>query len=308
MSNIEPQQQVTVYKGLSDSYGLMSKPDSVNKYLSLYSSLMDQYYDKSIAESSIKLYQLYNYGVEQQIAKAKEAEAAFAKFLLMLMFIFIIVLIALVIFIKYRHILAQKKVIDITLAHEHTLEELRIEESRLYLLRSQKNELEELLSQIREENSQFCQELSKLNQAIHDKTNKIFDLSSQIDQLETLIEPNRSLDANKLFWHSEVVDYFRRVFTSKGYTIKEEDWDRLQSIVNKLFPNFWRVVDINGKLSKTDKRICILVKAKFNPSEIEYLLQMKHSYASNARKRLHQTIFGYPGSGEDFDKKILFIK
>ena len=52
----------------------------------------------------------------------------------------------------------------------------------------------------------------------------------------------------------------------------------------------------------------MLVKARFSPSEIEYIMNMKHSYATNARKRLHNTIFGYPGSGEEFDKKILFIK
>ena len=107
---------------------------------------------------------------------------------------------------------------------------------------------------------------------------------------------------------SEIVRQFRNSLTAKGDVINSKHWNKLQDTIIHLFPNFESVVNRNRELSKKEFQVCMLVKARFSPSEIEYIMNMKHSYATNARKRLHNTIFGYPGSGEEFDRKILFIK
>jgi hypothetical protein len=133
-------------------------------------------------------------------------------------------------------------------------------------------------------------------------------LNNIIAQLEKTIEPDKHSDANELLMQSEAVYLLRKSLIAKGYTIKDEHWQKLFETINHLFPNFESVINRDGKLSKTDIQVCMLVNARFSPSEIDYIMNMKHSYATNARKRLHNTIFGYPGSGDDFDKKIHFIQ
>ena len=122
-------------------------------------------------------------------------------------------------------------------------------------------------------------------------------LKEMIEQFEKMIEPDKHADANELLCHSEVVHQIRSCLTTKGASINSAHWTKLQHIIRHLFPNFETIVNCEGKLSKKDLQVCMLVKARFSPSEIEYILNMKHSYATNARKRLHNTIFGYPGSG-----------
>lgn len=156
--------------------------------------------------------------------------------------------------------------------------------------------------------SQYNDELSCINKDILAKSAEISQLKGMIEQFEKMIEPDKHTDANEMLCQSEAVHLFRSSLTKKNASITSKDWKKLQDTIKHLFPNFEYAINKNGKLSNKELQVCMLVKARFSPSEIEYIMNMKHSYATNARKRLHNTIFGYPGSGEEFDKKILFIK
>ena len=308
LHNLEPIIRVFVYKKLSDSYKMLSQTDSAYKYLALHAELMDKCYDSSVAEVCINAQQLYNYGIEQKIAKQKSAEASMLKTYLIWTLIAIIILFSLTVYIRYRKLLAQKEAADLRIAHNKAMTTLRSAEEQLNILTSQKEEVEKLLLEETIKSSQYNDELSSINQEILAKSAEIDQLNNIIAQLEKTIEPNKHSDANELLMQSETVYLLRKSLIAKGHTIKDEHWQKLFETINHLFPNFESVINRDGKLSKTDIQVCMLVKARFSPSEIDCIMNMKHSYATNARKRLHNTIFGYPGSGDDFDKKIHFIQ
>ena len=308
LHNLEPIIRVFVYKKLSDSYKMLSQTDSAYKYLALHAELMDKCYDSSVAEVCINAQQLYNYGIEQKIVKQKSAEASMLKTYLIWTLIAIIILFSLTVYIRYRKLLAQKEAADLRIAHNKAMTTLRSAEEQLNILTSQKEEVEKLLLEETIKSSQYNDELSSINQEILAKSEEIDQLRNMIEQFEKMIEPDKHSDANELLCQSEIVRQFRNSLTAKGDVINSKHWNKLQDTIIHLFPNFESVVNRNRELSKKEFQVCMLVKARFSPSEIEYIMNMKHSYATNARKRLHNTIFGYPGSGEEFDRKILFIK
>ena len=297
-----------LYYNISTSYKMLSQTDSAYKYLALHAELMDKCYDSSVAEACINAQQLYDYGIEQKIAKQKSAEASLVKTYLIWALIAITILVTLVLYIRYRNLLAQKEAADLRIAHNNAMDSLRSAEVQLNILTSQKDEVEKLLVEETIKSAQYNDELSSINKDIIAKSTEIHKLKSMISQYEKMIELDKYTDANELLCQSEAVHQFRKSLTAKGSSIDSCHWTKLQNTIRHLFPNFESQINKDGKLSKNDLQVCMLVKARFSPSEIEYIMNMKHSYATNARKRLHNTIFGFPGSGEEFDKKILFIK
>ena len=297
-----------LYCNISTSYKMLSQTDSAYKYLALHAELMDKCYDSSVAEACINAQQLYDYGIEQKIAKQKSAEASLVKTYLIWTLIAIIILVTLLLYIRYRNLLAQKEAADLRIAHNNAMDSLHSAEVQLNILTSQKDEVEKLLVEETIKSAQYNDELSSINKDIIAKSTEIHKLKSMISQYEKMIEPDKYTDANELLCQSEAVHQFRKSLTAKGSSIDSSHWTKLQNTIRHLFPNFESQINKDGKLSKNDWQVCMLVKARFSPSEIEYIMNMKHSYATNARKRLHNTIFGYSGSGEEFDKKILFIK
>lgn len=297
-----------LYCNISTSYKMLSQTDSAYKYLALHAELMDKCYDSSVAEACINAQQLYDYGIEQKIAKQKSAEASLVKTYLIWTLIAIIILVTLLLYIRYRNLLAQKEAADLRIAHNNAMDSLHSAEVQLNILTSQKDEVEKLLVEETIKSAQYNDELSSINKDIIAKSTEIHKLKSMISQYEKMIEPDKYTDANELLCQSEAVHQFRKSLTAKGSSIDSSHWTKLQNTIRHLFPNFESQINKDGKLSKNDWQVCMLVKARFSPSEIEYIMNMKHSYATNARKRLHNTIFGYSGSAEEFDKKILFIK
>lgn len=297
-----------VYRGVSDAYYMLSQKDSAYKYLVLHTQLMNQRYDSSVAEATLNAKHLYDYSVEQKIARQKETEASRVKTYLAWSLAVIVTLFAFVLYIRNRKLLAQKEAADLRLAHGHAMSALQFAEAQLQMLSSQKTEIEQRLSEETTKSVQYVDELSQISRNIQAKSDEICQLQNKIANLEQMIEPDKHTDANELLSHSEAVVALRNCLMTRGYSINSDHWKNLQQTIQHLFPNFEAVINKDGKLPKSDMQLCMLVKAKFTPSEIDYIMQMKHSYASNARKRLHKTIFGYPGSGEEFDSKIRFIK
>ena len=58
------------------------------------------------------------------------------------------------------------------------------------------------------------------------------------------------------------------------------------------------------KLNMNELRLCQLILCGFEPFQIDDLLEMKHSYSSKTRQRLHQKVFGTEGTAADFDRKL----
>ena len=293
---------LVLYKFLADYYNKQALVDSAYKYLKLYETRNAEFSAKRKTQSILNIYH------QQKHEYSEQQSSRIRIYIIIGALIVIILLVTIVLYIRYRKLLAQKEAADLRIAHNKAMDTLRSAEEQLNILTSQKEEVEKLLLEETIKSSQYNDELSSINQEILAKSAEIDQLNNIIAQLEKTIEPDKHSDANELLMQSEAVYLLRKSLIAKGHTIKDEHWQKLFETINHLFPNFESVINRDGKLSKTDIQVCMLVKAKFSPSEIDCIMNMKHSYATNARKRLHNTIFGYPGSGDDFDKKIHFIQ
>ena len=291
-----------LYKFLADYYNKQAQVDSAYKYLKLYETRNAEFSAKRKTQSILNIYH------QQKHEYSEQQSSRIRIYIIIGALIVIILLVTIVLYIRYRKLLAQKEAADLRIAHNKAMDTLRSAEEQLNILTSQKEEVEKLLLEETIKSSQYNDELSSINQEILAKSAEIDQLNNIIAQLEKTIEPDKHSDANELLMQSEAVYLLRKSLIAKGHTIKDEHWQKLFETINHLFPNFESVINRDGKLSKTDIQVCMLVKARFSPSEIDCIMNMKHSYATNARKRLHNTIFGYPGSGDDFDKKIHFIQ
>lgn len=291
-----------LYKFLADYYNKQAQVDSAYKYLKLYETRNTEFSAKRKTQSILNIYH------QQKHEYSEQQSSRIRIYIIIGALIVIILLVTIVLYIRYRKLLAQKEAADLRIAHNKAMTILRSAEEQLNILTSQKEEVEKLLLEETIKSSQYNDELSSINQEILAKSEEIDQLNNIIAQLEKTIEPDKHSDANELLMQSEAVYLLRKLLIAKGHTIKDEHWQKLFETINHLFPNFESVINRDGKLSKTDIQVCMLVKARFSPSEIDCIMNMKHSYATNARKRLHNTIFGYPGSGDDFDKKIHFIQ
>ena len=88
-------------------------------------------------------------------------------------------------------------------------------------------------------------------------------------------------------------------------TVKDEDWERIQSMMDYVYPHFRkRLYDIYSQLSTMEERICILLKFSFSPTGIARIVNRTGAAVANARKRLHKKIHKTDENSEKFDEFI----
>ena len=93
-----------------------------------------------------------------------------------------------------------------------------------------------------------------------------------------------------------------------NYTVSQEDWKTLQETVENIHPTFYANMHIRQTLTPKDYQICLLVKSRFGPTDINVIMGQEHSYSSKAMERLHKKVFGSEGSAAQFREKIARIQ
>ena len=95
----------------------------------------------------------------------------------------------------------------------------------------------------------------------------------------------------------------RKAASAKSAT--HEDWEDIMELMMQNSPNFFENLYQRGNLSDKERNICILIKLRFQPSEIASLTDSSPQNVTNIRQRLLQRLFGKNGGAKDFDQMIL---
>ena len=152
------------------------------------------------------------------------------------------------------------------------------------------NELENLLANETDKSQCLINEL-----AIHKESLQLYNQQAKLKK-----EATDSIES------SEIVARFRkRLFDNTNPTIN--DWDQLDKYINQQFPGFKNVLYKLAKLSEIEYQVCLLLKAKFTPTEITKLVNLSKSGLGNARKRLFVKAFKTDGTASDWDKFIISL-
>ena len=315
-----------IYKGLIRIYGMYNKMDSVMKYMLLYSDTKEKVYYSSTAQATINAKALYDYSVEQRIAKEAEAQKIHWRINFLSLAVMALAVIGLIVLLwmrqhyrKERELSrkelelsrkeAQSKALQAELtATRQNLEVTAREQAELI---GKKEELEERLRRLsnsldneKETTDTLARELESVKTDIQAKAQTIELQNLLIKNLEqaigTMDHNNRMEKLRKYPVLAQIRQYLN---SPKASSFPNAYWQKLATIVEEGFPTFYSVTHANGAISEDEYRICLLTKAGFSVSEMNILMG-KTEYASNTKKRLLKKIFGIEGKPAEFDLHI----
>ena len=153
--------------------------------------------------------------------------------------------------------------------------------------------------------------ISTLEDLLANETNKsqslINELAIQKESLQLFTQQAKLReDAANAIETAEIVARFRKTLSNDSNP-SDNDWEQLDKYINQQFPGFKNVLYKLAKLSEIEYQVCLLLKAKFTPTEITKLVNLSKSGLGNARKRLFVKAFKTDGTASDWDKFIISL-
>lgn len=260
------------------------------EYMKQYVLLKDSIDNIKETETVAKINALYNYQhtAEENNKLVLSIERGKNKNLLLLLILSIFTIGALIVF---YHI---KKKVQETLRIERVLKQIEEDKhnNSLAVIKENKQKMSQLDTTI-----QQCDHLQK----------ELNLLQKEMLELRNreIVEAN-SNDDLRITTFLQSTLYILIQDASNGKTIiKDEDWERIQSMLDYVYPHFRkRLHDLYPQLSTMEERICILLKFSFSPAGIARIVNRSGSAITNARKRLHKKIHKTDENSEKFDEFI----
>jgi hypothetical protein len=253
------------------------------KYTKLYSEAKEKSFDEAKTKAIIQAKSLYDYSIEQTEAKVKaKTNARLTLIILALIFAFAITF---YIFLYHRE-KKKREISELRREYEIALRELKETENTLAILEEERSADKDLIAS-------FLRDKEKL-------TTHIANL-----ERELLKRDSRKADIN--LSKTEIVRKFydaRQHGMAGEYKLCDEDWEKLRAAVENIYPTFFETMNARQRLSVKDYRTCLLVKAKFTPSDINILMEQTESYSTQTKKRLHKKVFGCEGTAAEFERKV----
>ena len=270
-----PSDYIFTYKGLTELYKKLHRPDSVAKYADLARMMTDSAYAQMSTEHLQQMQAMYNYNRYRQTAEEAEKDALRTKYISIII-IMAIMAAAIGGALAVRTYIMRKR-------------RARVDEIKEY--KRKINELEMSRAELESINSGLNAEVNRM---IEEKTKKI-------DILKTEYEKNFNNVKDKDLFECEPIVIQIRWKARK--TTKPMDKDEI-SRLKELFKDYRPLSNWENTLNNNEYLICLLVRLDFVPAEICILTDLSSSNISNIRKRLLEKMTGREGSPKDFDKYI----
>ena len=225
---------------------------------------------------------MYDYSTERNLAEKKAREVSW---LVQALITFLLIAILIAIYARYRNEKRKRKIGELEQRYDKACTELLCAEETIMALEREKATNDSRIAAYVKKADQLREEVVYYQKAL-----------SKIDK--------RRKDVNLV--ETKIVNRFRYSLThiSEQDKVQDSHWQELKETVESLYPSFYQVLNERQELQENEYRVCLLVKAGFEPFDIDILMDKKHTYASNTRKRLHKKVFGIEGSGAEFDQKI----
>lgn len=179
--------------------------------------------------------------------------------------------------------------------------------------------------------------LKQINESIHRKSKKYVDdnkrrISELEQQLDTAGKENKELrtklenEKSKLVSENEIAEIanieheqaFSQVVSTDVYhrfygllsadpvkNPNEDDWNELERVVNAAYEGFTDRLASICRLSRHEKRVCLLIKMNVPPSKIALLTNHTETSVSATRRRLYEKYFGKKDAPKAWDDFIL---
>ena len=338
-----------IYSSLADVYGIKHLLDSVLKYTALYTAEKERRYHEETGNTTLQMAALYDYSVEQKIAKEESRTAAKRKKII----VSLLALFATVFFLAaalWYHLRSKKeeRIRNLEMELSHIISSRQAAESQteslikeisgiktaqqetqqeIERLMEEKSRKEQMLAEEQARNDLLIQERNRIEESLAEERSKAEQLAARerenlsvqeelrgiinerngrIEELERILLPSSTKEKDEQLKESLALVPFKQFFDAgKNTSPTKTEWKALANLIEKTYPTFYSRTQSHKLISNEEYRICLLVKARFEPKEIEALLGLTYNTISIRRKRLLKKIFDMDGGAEDFDRKIL---
>ena len=268
------------FKRLMNVYDKLMKPDSVRKYAVLFTQANDS---ASLAQSSqeiIRMQAIYNYENHKQKAIEAKEETENYKRTLYILCLFI----AIIGYFTYSSWNKHKKKY-----HEKLRQENKKYQEVYNTYLSKQKELELLLSDKKQLRAEMEAEISTLRQALQ--------AYHQYDDLEAIWTKERNI------LESDIIKHFHKL-AARAKQPSATEWECFFEETAKQTPAFQtEITKENINLTSQERRVCLLTRLHFIPSEICALLNISPQRLTNLRSGINGKLFQGKGA-KQFDDNI----
>ena len=273
-----PSDYIFTYKGLTELYKKLHRPDSVAKYADLALMMTDSAYAQMSTEHLQQMQAMYNYNRYRQNAEEAEKDALRTKY------ISIIIIMAIMAAAIGGALAVRTYIIRKRRARVNDIKEY---ERSISELKKARRELDILT-----ENRQ-----TRMESLIKEKEEEI----ERLQKEKAEYEKKKDITARMMpFADEPVVILLRRHAEKEHVMMSGEERKMLIS----LFDSYEEISRLKAVLSESEYELCLLVKLGFAPSQINMLTGRSLQDIANIRKRMYNRITGKDGSSRDFDKFI----
>ena len=274
----------SAYKGLLSVYNTLAKPDSVLKYAKLFADANDSANLKHSAEEINRLQTVYNYNESLYIANT-EKEKAQKRLLLIYVIIGCAIISGLILAVFIRSIQKRRRLQLISMSRQYA----------------------DLLNK-------FIKARQDLNdhQEGYDKYRKCKE--SEIEELKQALSVFQEDNSRPEMWdiedallNSSIVKSMHNL-ASRGKAITDVQWEDFENIVSSKLNTFYiHISDSTLGLTEIEKKISILIRLRFIPSELAVLLDLSKQRITNIRTAINMKLFKEKGT-KSLDANIRRLK
>lgn len=268
------------YKGLLSIYRKRNNPDSIAKYAVLFAQMNDSACVLSSSEEINRMKAIYDYSENRRLAELKTKEAEGYRNVIYIMTVVAVT----VIYIIYRYTNRQKQIrkmemLDINTRYYDAL-------SRFEELHKIKSSMEKGFEHYKVENEKEQERLRHILMKYQEE-----DLSQN------------KWDTGQTLLSSPIVARMHKL-AQRGAFPSVEEWNGLFALAETAMPAFLNSINKeNAGLTEKEKKVCILTRLLFIPTEIASLLDTTKQNITNMRSNINRKLFHANGT-RSFDANI----
>ena len=268
LNNIE-----SAYKGLMSIYQRLAIPDSVFKYARLYANANDSSNLKHSAEEINRLQAVYNYNESLYIANT-EKEKSQKRLAIIYIIIVFILFIVICFTILIKRIQKQKRAQLVIISQRYS----------------------NLLDQFTKAKQDLSDTLLGYDKYRHKKELEVESLKQALAVFQEDNSSPEKWDIEDALLNSPIVKDMHN-HASRGKIVTDAQWTDFENLVSSKINSFYKnICNHDVPLTDNEKKICMLIRLRFIPSEQAVLMDLSNQRITNIRTSINKKLFNEKGT------------
>lgn len=284
-------QKSVAYKGLERIAIARGDYRQAEAYYQQYVQVSDSDRMQTQSEATKRVQQVYNYQLHEKKAQQLEKDNKEKRILIICLGIGVLLVLSLsaILFYLYR------------------IQKQRAALQHMNLLQYQKESYRQSEAYMAENNRQLAALRQQLQEVSTENLEHIQQQELQARQIENLMEQiqlkTRQDEIGQAAVRGSGICQKLRSMADSGKLMKDDDWQEIESVLALHYANFTkRLNEMN--LSDTERKVCLLIKLDFSPTEQSVLIGRSNSSISMVRTRLYSRFFGMSSKPSEWDDYI----